>query len=69
MNLSSLYYPGGDEKYNLFLKRNEDRILSLLPPSLTLSLSLFYLNGGNLGKRQLSEDLGLVSGMTVTQRG
>ena len=69
MNLSPLYYPGGDEKYNLFLKRNEDRILSLLPSSLTLSLSLFYLNGGNLGKRKLYEDLGLVNGMTVTQRG
>ena len=69
MNLSSLYYGGGEEKFKLFLKRNEDRILSLLPLSLSLSLSLFFLKGGDLDNRRLYEDLGLVSGISVTERG
>ena len=69
MNLSSLYYGGGEEKFKLFLKRNEDRILSLLPLSLSLSLSLFFLKGGDLENRRLYEDLGLVSGISVTERG
>lgn len=69
MNLSSLYYGGGEEKFKLFLKRNEDRILSLLPLSISLSLSLFFLKGGDLENRRLYEDLGLVSGISVTERG
>ena len=69
MNLSSLYYGGGEEKFKLFLKRNEDRILSLLPLSLSLSLSLFFPKGGALENRRLYEDLGLVSGISVTERG
>ena len=69
MNLSSLYYSGGEEKFKLFLKRNEERILSLLPTSLSLALSLYYLKGGELENRRLYEDLGLVSGVSVTDRG
>ena len=69
MNLSSLYYGGGEEKFKLFLKRNEDRILSLLPLSISLSLSLFFLKGGDFENRRLYEDLGLVSGISVTERG
>ena len=69
MNLSSRYYGGGEEKFKLFLKRNEDRILSLLPLSISLSLSLFFLKGGDLENRRLYEDLGLVSGISVTERG
>ena len=69
MNLSSLYYGGGEEKFKLFLKRNEDRILCLLPLSISLSLSLFFLKGGDLENRRLYEDLGLVSGISVTERG
>ena len=69
MNLSSLYYGGGEEKFKLFLKRNEDRILSLLPLSISLSLSLFFLKGGDLENRSLYDDLGLVSGISVTERG
>ena len=69
MNLSSLYYGGGEEKFKLFLKRNEDRILSLLPLSMSLPLSLFFLKGGDLENRRLYEDLGLVCGMSVTERG
>ena len=69
MNLSALYYGGGEEKFKLFLKRNEDRILSLLPLSMSLPLSIFFLKGGDLENRRLYEDLGLVCGMSVTERG
>ena len=69
MKLSTLYYSGGEEKFKLFLKRNEDRILSLLPMSFTLSLSLFHLKGGELKDRKLYEDLGLINGLCVTERG
>lgn len=69
MNLSTLYFGGGEEKYKLFLSRNEERILSLIPDSLSQELSIFHLKGGEIKNRRLYEDLGLISGLSVTERG
>ena len=44
MELSRLYYgKGGEKKFQLFLRKNEERILSLLPEGISTELSVFFL--------------------------
>lgn len=70
MELSHLYFEQGmEKKFDLFLERNEDKILSLLPPSISQELSLFFLTGGEIEHRRLFQDLGLIRGLSLTQRG
>lgn len=70
MELSRLYYgKGGEKKFQLFLKKNEERILSLLPEGISTELSVFFLSRGELKDRKLLEALSLVRGMSVTECG
>ena len=67
MELSRLYYgKGGEKKFQLFLRKNEERILSLLPEGISTELSVFFLSRGELKDRKLLEALALVRGMSVT---
>ena len=70
MELSRLYYgKGGEKKFQLFLRKNEERILSLLPEGISTELSVFFLSRGELKDRKLLEALSLVRGMSVTESG
>ena len=70
MELSRLYYgKGGEKKFQLFLRKNEERILSLLPDDISTELSVFFLSRGELKDRKLLEALSLVRGMSVTESG
>ena len=70
MELSRLYYgKGGEKKFQLFLRKNEERILSLLPEGISTELSVFFLSRGELNDRKLLEALSLVRGMSVTESG
>ena len=70
MELYRLYYgKGGEKKFQLFLKKNEERILSLLPEGISTELSVFFLSRGELKDRKLLEALSLVRGMSVTESG
>ncbi|MGN1163786.1 MAG: hypothetical protein ACI4S4_03150 [Candidatus Ornithospirochaeta sp.] len=70
MELSTLYFgEGGEEKFRLFLRKNEDHILSFLDDDLSLELTKFSVSGVAPVHRNLFEALGLISGMSVTERG
>ena len=70
MELSTLYFgEGGEEKFRLFLKKNEDHILSFLDDQLSLELSRFFISSVAPAARSLFEALGLISGMSLTERG